>query len=86
MKKLLPTALLLAVAGVAQAQEGFNIGAHVAKNSDNAYKTTALELFANREIFKNTYAYLDLGRTVNKTAPAPDVKANAYALGVIYVF
>jgi predicted porin len=72
--------------GVVAPVAGFNIGAHVAKNSDNAFKTTAVELFANREIFKNTYAYLDLGRTVNKTAPAPDVKANAYALGVIYVF
>ena len=56
MNKLLPTALLLAVAGVAQAQ---------------------VTVYG---------AYLDLGRTVNKTAPAPDVKANAYALGVIYVF
>lgn len=72
--------------GVVAPVAGFNIGAHVGKNSDGNNKVTAIELFANREIFKNTYAYLDLGRTEDKSPPGPTVKANAYALGVIYVF
>ncbi len=71
--------------GVVAPVAGFNIGAHIGKNSDNNNKLTAVELFANREIFKNTYAYLDVGRLENKT-PTPSVKNNAYALGVIYVF
>jgi predicted porin len=71
--------------GVVAPVAGFNIGAHVAKNSDDLNKVTAIELFANREIFKNTYAYLDLGRTDDKTG-TPSVKANAFALGVIYTF
>lgn len=71
--------------GVVAPVAGFNIGAHVGKNTDDNNKLTAVELFANREIFKNTYAYLDLGRLENKT-PTPSVKNNVYALGVIYVF
>ena len=35
-----------------------------------------------REIFKNTYAYLDYGKVDNNNAPS----TKAYALGVIYVF
>ena len=71
--------------GVVAPVAGFNIGAHIGKNTDSNNKLTAVELFANREIFKNTYAYLDIGRLENKT-PTPSVKNNAYALGVIYVF
>lgn len=71
--------------GVVAPVAGFNIGAHVGKNTDDNNKLTAVELFANREIFKNTYAYLDFGRLQNKT-PNPSVKTSAYALGVIYVF
>ena len=71
--------------GVVAPVAGFNIGAHVGKNTDNNNKRTAVEVFANREILKNTYAYLDVGRLENKT-PTPNLKTTAYALGVIYVF
>jgi predicted porin len=71
--------------GVVAPVAGFNIGGHYAKNSDDLYKATSIELFANREILKNTYAYLDLRRTDDKTGPV-SVKTNAYALGVIYTF
>jgi predicted porin len=59
---------------------GFNVGLHYGKNSVN--KADASEFFVNREIFKNTYAYLDYGHLDNNNAPS----TKAYALGVIYVF
>lgn len=59
---------------------GFNIGMHYGNNLKT--KADSTEFFVNREIFKNTYAYLDYGYT-NKNA-APSTKA--YALGVIYTF
>lgn len=59
---------------------GFNIGMHYGKNSVS--KADASEFFINREIFKNTYAYLDYGHLDNNNAPS----TKAYALGVIYVF
>ncbi|MEQ1805276.1 MAG: porin [Burkholderiaceae bacterium] len=71
--------------GVVAPVAGFNIGAHVGKNTDDLNKITAIELFANREILKNTYAYLDIGRAEDKSLPVT-VKATGFALGVIYVF
>ncbi len=62
---------------------GFNIGLTYAKNSDAA-GATATEVWINREIFKNTYAYLQNGN-LNK-ANAYFAKGNATALGVIYLF
>jgi predicted porin len=59
---------------------GFNVGMLYGKNSDN--KAAGTEFFINREIYKNTYAYLDYGNLDLKNAS--DKKA--YALGVIYVF
>jgi len=59
---------------------GFNIGMHYGKNTKT--KDDATEFFINREIFKNTYAYLDYGHLDKKAAPS----TKAYALGVIYVF
>lgn len=59
---------------------GFNVGMHYGKNSET--KVDATEFFVNREIFKNTYAYLDYGHLDNHNAPSN----KAYALGVIYVF
>jgi hypothetical protein len=52
------------------------------KNSDT--NAAATELFVNREIFKNTYAYADFARVNKDSYLGP--KGNAYALGVIYVF
>jgi predicted porin len=71
--------------GIVAPVAGFNIGGHYGKNSDSNLKLTAYELFVNREIFKNTYAYFDYGRAENKT-PTPSVKGDGFALGVIYVF
>ncbi|MDI6748384.1 MAG: porin [Rhodocyclaceae bacterium] len=61
---------------------GFNVGMHYGKNSDT--NAAATELFVNREIFKNTYAYADFARVNKDSYLLP--KGNAYALGVIYVF
>ena len=59
---------------------GFNVGMHYAKNNET--KDDATEFFVNREIFKNTFAYLDYGHVDYNAAPSK----KAYALGVIYVF
>lgn len=59
---------------------GFNVGMHFGRN--NEIKADASEFFINREIFKNTYAYLDYGHRDYKDEP----NTKAYALGVIYVF
>lgn len=71
--------------GVVAPVAGFNIGAHFGKNTDDRAKLTAIELFVNREIFKNTYAYFDYGHAEDKTN-ATTVKGDGFALGVIYVF
>ncbi len=62
--------------------DGINIGAQLGRNQD---KTTAIELFANKEVLKNLYAYLDIGNAKNKSV-TPNTKATGYALGAIYVF
>ena len=59
---------------------GFNVGMHYAKN--NTTKDGATEFFVNREIYKNTFAYLDYGRVGHDIGAS----TKAYALGVIYVF
>jgi len=58
---------------------GVNVGLQYAKNTDT--KVNATELFVNKEILKNTYAYADY---VSKKAGS--VKNDAYAVGVIYTF
>lgn len=59
---------------------GFNVGMNYGKN--NQTRNDATEFFVNREIFKNTYAYLDYGHLDKRAAQSTKV----YALGVIYVF
>jgi predicted porin len=59
---------------------GVNVGFNFSKNSDTKAKAT--EVFVNKEIFKNTYAYADFG----KLKPSTGSSSNAYALGVIYTF
>jgi hypothetical protein len=63
---------------------GFNVGMHYGKNtaSNATDPESATEFFINREVFKNTFAYLDYGKVGYDNAP----NRNAYALGVIYVF
>lgn len=64
---------------------GTNVGVQIGKNSDaTSNKATAYELFANREVLKNTYAYLDIG-SLNKATLASS-KGTGYAAGVIYTF
>jgi predicted porin len=70
---------------------GTNVGLQLGKNTDT--KATAYELFANREVFKSTYAYVEAGTLDNKGKPvpftgsaSPKTKATGYAVGVIYVF
>ena len=65
--------------GVTAPVVGYNIGLSYSKNNDTS--ATATEVFVNREVFKNTYAYFDFG---NKDLNS--VKTNAYAIGVIYTF
>lgn len=75
--------------GATSSLAGFNFGLQLARNTDA--KVNAYEAWVNREVLKNTYAYLDLGY-VNKdfTSAAQTgvsfTKGNRYALGVIYVF
>jgi predicted porin len=58
---------------------GVNVGLQYAKNTDTKVKAT--ELFVNKEILKNTFAYADY---VSKKDGS--VKNDAYAVGVIYTF
>ena len=69
--------------GVSAPVGGFTVGVTYAKN-DDAVGASATEVYINREIFKNTYAYLDYA-TLDKSNAA-FFKGNTYALGVIYVF
>ncbi len=69
--------------GIVAPVAGFNVGMTYAKNSD-AGAATATEVFVNREIYKNTYAYFDYGNL--DKANAIFAKGNAYALGMIYTF
>ena len=63
--------------GITAPVAGLNVGLIYSKNSDT--EVAATELFVNKEIFKNTYAYFDYG---NANKP----NRNAYALGLIYTF
>ena len=68
-----------------------NVGALFGKNTDKNLKLQSVELFANSEIFKNTYAYAELGswktsRAINPLSAAGKLKGTGYALGVIYAF
>lgn len=69
--------------GVVAPVAGFSVGAHYAKNSEGT-KDAVLELFVNKEVFKNTYGYLEGARmTSDNIAKDGDQSAS---VGVIYVF
>lgn len=76
--------------GVVAPVAGFNLGMNYSKNSDT--QAVATELFVNREVFKNTFAYFDYGNVDkdamwNATTNKFDrPKGNAYAVGVIFTF
>jgi predicted porin len=65
--------------GVVAPVAGFNVGLNYSKNSDT--NTAATELFVNREVYKNTYGYADIGNV-----DANGTKNTGYAIGVIYTF
>jgi predicted porin len=75
-------------AGVVVPVAGINIGAQFGKNTDSNYKTTAYELFINKEVFKNTYAYAEFGNSKWKDGAegGGDLKGNGFAIGVIFTF
>jgi predicted porin len=66
--------------GLTTTLAGLTVGAQYARNSDT--KGTAYEVFANKEVYKNTYAYVEAGHADAKTG----VKGTGYAGGVIFVF
>jgi predicted porin len=79
--------------GVVAPVAGINVGAHYAVNTDTTVftsKTKGFEFFVNKEIFKNTTAYFEVGNTKfsvdggeGSTIP---VKGTGFAVGLIYVF
>jgi predicted porin len=62
---------------------GFSLGAIYAQNTDSAAKVKSYELFANKEIFKNTYGYIEGGNWKSDTL---NQSYSGYAAGVIFVF
>lgn len=62
---------------------GATVGVAYLQNADT--KDSGLEYFANKEILKNTYAYLDAG-TFHKDAGASKGDYQIYSLGMIFVF
>lgn len=69
--------------GIVAPVAGYSVGAHYAKNEEGD-KDGVLELFVNKEIFKNTYGYVEAARR-SSDAVAKDGDTSA-AVGVIYVF
>ena len=59
---------------------GVSVGVLYGKNSGN--KGSAWEVFANKEVFKNTYVYAEAGKSDAKTG----TDGQGMAIGVIYTF
>lgn len=68
--------------GVMTTLAGINFGALAAQNTDSSAKSRAAEVFVNKEIFKNTYAYGEAGQF----KPSGGSSATGYAGGIIFVF
>jgi predicted porin len=68
-------------AGVSADLAGFTVGAMFGKNSKGV-KDKAWEVFVNKEVFKNTYMYLEAGNAKNNAGN----DGTGYALGAIFVF
>jgi predicted porin len=71
------------VVGAVAPIAGFSVGTHYAKDREND-KDAVLELFVNKEVAKNTYAYIE-GAKRSSDVSAKDGNQD-YAIGVIYVF
>lgn len=67
---------------------GFNIGVHVSSNLDKAAKITSAEVWVNKEVYKNTFAYVEGGswKSDELVLPTGKKKANGYSAGLIFVF
>lgn len=66
--------------GVVAPIAGVSVGMLYGKNSGN--KGSAWEIFANKEILKNTYAYAEVGKADAKTG----TNGQGMAVGLIYTF
>lgn len=73
--------------GISAPVAGFNVGLQLSQNNANN-GSMATEFFVNKEIFKGTYAYLDIGSAdkLAKTSGTGTETRNAYAAGVIFTF
>ena len=69
--------------GVTAPIAGFSVGAHYAMNS-KGNKDAVTELFVNKEVFKNTYGYVEYAKMKSDAAASNGLKS--YSAGVIYVF
>ncbi len=68
--------------GVQTTLAGITFGGLYSQNTDTAAKSKAAEVFVNKEIFKNTYAYVEAGQL----KPSGAASAKGYAGGIIFVF
>jgi predicted porin len=75
--------------GVVAPVAGANIGVMFGKNT-GTIKGKAYELFANKEVFKNTIGYVEYGHANQKAIAGLGIpggeSGSGYALGVIYLF
>lgn len=70
---------------------GLNVGALYGRNADKDMKIDSLELFVNKEIFKNTIVYAEFGDWQSdglayRAASGAKKDGRGAAVGVIYVF
>ena len=76
--------------GVVAPVAGFTVGAHYGENTDSSTKLKSWELFVNKEIFKNTYGYAEVGDWKGTISDGEGgftkPKASGFAVGVIFVF
>lgn len=83
-------------AGLVAPVAGFNVGALYGRNSDKDLDLDSFEVFVNKEIFKNTIAYAEVGNWKTGLSTNPlngafgvsnaKLKGTGAAIGVIYVF
>ena len=74
-----------ATIGIVAPVAGYNVGLNYSKNSEST--AAATEFFVNREVYKNTYGYLDIGtKSVDTVGLADATKNTGFAVGVIYTF
>ena len=73
--------------GVSTKLAGATLGVQYAKNT-KGLKEEGIELFVNKEVFKNTYAYAEVGQGKRLTPDANTgkTKGTGYAAGLIFVF